>query len=223
MINSDYLNNFFLGYLPYISLGVFVAGLIYRIYHRNNTIQATSSQFISNDKTIFWGSTLFHVAIIMVFGGHIFGLLAPEWMYLWLMSNETKRLLAIGMGGLSGTLALIGIVMLAYRRFTNRRVRSSSQPQDYIIVSLILLQIALGLWGTVITAQSPLEDYLAMEHWAQGLVVFEPNSWHYIVNADMVYKLHIVNGFFIALIFPFTKLMHMIMIPINYAIDYFRR
>ncbi len=220
---SDYLNNFFLGYLPYIALGVFISGLLYRIYHRNNTIQVTSSQFISKDKNLFWGSTLFHYAIIMVFFGHIFGLLAPEWMYIWLISNETKRLLAIIMGGSSGIVALIGIALLTYRRFTNKKVQNTGKLQDYIIVSLLLMQIALGLWGTYITSQSPLEDYLAMEHWAQGLVIFKPNAWKYIIDADLVYKLHIVNGFFICIIFPFTKLMHMVMIPINYALDHFRK
>ncbi|MFV0521342.1 MAG: respiratory nitrate reductase subunit gamma [Mangrovibacterium sp.] len=223
MTTSDYLNNFFLGYLPYISLGVFVAGLLYRIYHRNNTIQVTSSQFISKDKTIFWGSTLFHYAIIMVFFGHIFGLLAPEWMYRWLMTNETKRMLAIVMGGLSGGVALIGVAMLTYRRFTNKKVKAAGKLQDYLIVSLILIQIALGLWGTYITSQSPLEDYIAMEHWAQGLVIFKPDSWQHIIDADLVYKLHIVNGFFICILFPFTKLIHMIMVPINYAIDGLRK
>ena len=81
MTISDYLNNFLLGYLPYIALGVFVTGFIYRIRHRNNTIQATSSQFISNDTSIRLGSPLFHYAIILVFLGHIFGLLTPEWLY----------------------------------------------------------------------------------------------------------------------------------------------
>lgn len=223
MTSSDYLNSFFLGYLPYIAMAVFVTGLIYRICRRNNTIQVTSSQFVSKDKSVFWGSTLFHYAIIMVFFGHLFGLLAPEWMYRWLMTNETKRMLAIIMGSISGGVALIGIIMLTYRRFTNKRVKATGKPQDYLIVSLLLFQIALGLWGTHITAQAPLQDYLDMEHWAQGTAIFKPNSWEHIVDADMVFKLHIVNGFLICIIFPFTKLMHMVMVPINYAIDYFRK
>lgn len=220
---TDYLNNFFLGYLPYIALGVFTAGFIYRAVKHNNTIQATSSQFISNDKSIRWGSTLFHYAIILVFLGHIFGLLTPEWLYTWLISNETKRLLAIIMGSLSGIAALTGITILALRRFTNIRVRTTGQLQDYIIVALLLFQIALGLWGTYITTQSPLEDYMAMEHWAQGIVIFEPDSWKYIAHQSWVYKLHIINGFLIFIVFPFTKLMHMVMVPVHFVIDSFRK
>lgn len=222
MILADVLNNFFLGYLPYISVAVFVTGVGYKVYRRNNTIQATSSQFVSNDKNVLWGSTLFHFAIVMVVVGHILGLFTPEWLYTLLVSNETKRLLAMIMGALSGIVALIGITMLVMRRFMNKRVRATSKPQDYIIASLILLQILLGLWGTYITSQSPLETYMAMDHWAQGIAILEPDAWRYVADVDVIYKLHFVNGFLIFMIFPFTKLMHMIMVPINYALDHFR-
>lgn len=223
MTTSDYLNNFFLGYLPYIALSVFLCGFFYRVYRRNNTIQVTSSQFVKKDKSLIWGSMLFHFAIIVVFFGHIFGLLMPEWMYSWFMSNQTKMLLAIIMGSISGIIALIGITILTARRFTDKRVIATSKPQDFIIAALILLQIALGLWGTYITSNSPLENYMAMDHWAQGIAIFKPDSWLYIADASIIYKLHIVNGFLIFLIFPFTKLMHMVVVPINFLIDYFRK
>ncbi len=223
MITAEYLNNFFLGYLPYVALTVLATGLIYRTIRRNNTIQASSSQFISNDKSLRWGSTLFHYAILLVLLGHILGLLTPEWLYNWFMTNETKRLLAILMGSISGAAALVGITLLVVRRFSNKRVWATSKIQDYVIVVLLLVQISLGLWCTYITTQSSLEDYMAMEYWAQGIFIFEPDSWKYIADADLIYKIHIVNGFLIFIIFPFTKLMHMIMVPVQYAIDHFRK
>lgn len=166
---------------------------------------------------------LFHYAIILVFFGHIFGLLTPEWVYDWFMSNETKRLIAITMGSITGIGALIGITMLTIRRFTNIRVRATSKPQDYIIVLLLLIQIILGLWCTYITSQSSLAEYMSAEYWAQGVVLFKPNPWMFITDLDIIYKLHIVNGFLIFIIFPFTKLMHMIMVPVNFALDYFKK
>jgi len=97
-----------------------------------------------------------------------------------------------------------------------------SKDKDILWGSL-LLQIALGLWGTYITTRSPIGDYVAMEDWAQGIIVFQPDSWKYIANADWVYKLHIINGFLIFIIFPFTKLMHMVMVPVNFVLDFFRK
>lgn len=220
---TDYFNSFFFGLMPYVALGVFIAGFIYRLCHRNPSVQATSTQFLSNDCALRLGSPLFHFAILGVLAGHILGLLAPEPLYIWLISNETKRLLAIVMGSLTGLAALAGIILLCLRRFTNLRVRIDSRPADYFIVILLLAQIAIGLGGTYITSQSPLSDYMALDHWAQGLVIFEPDAWRWIAGASLVHKLHIIIGILILLIFPFTKLMHMIVAPVGYALEWLRR
>ena len=220
MTAADYLNSFLFGLMPYVALGMFVGGFFYRLLHRNPSIQATSTQFLSNDRTLRLGSPLFHFAILGVLAGHIFGLLAPEPLYIWLISNETKRLLAIVMGGITGIVSLIGIAMLCMRRFTNLRVRVSSHPGDFFIVILLLVQIVLGLGGTYVTSHAPLDDYMALDHWAQGLFIFEPDAWRWIAEASLIHKLHIVVGICILLIFPFTKLMHMIVAPVRYMLEY---
>ena len=202
-------------YLPYVAFGIFIAGLIWRIRHANPTIQALSTQFLSNDKMIKWGSPLFHFAVIGVFFGHIFGLLAPEPLYIWLMSNETKRLLAIIMGGAAGIVAFAGITLMMIRRFSNERVSVRSSA-DKAIVVLIFVQILTGLLGTYVTSQSPLEAYMTIDHWAQGLFIFKPDSWIHLLDTSLIHKIHILLGFLIVIVFPFTKLMHMVATPIQY-------
>lgn len=213
---TDYLNNLLLGYFPYIALAVFATGVLYHLWISDKTIQATSSQFLRGGKGMFWGSTLFHYAILLVLAGHIFGLLTPEWLYRLIMTDETKRLLAIIMGSLSGGVALIGITMLVIRRIGDARIRAVSSFQDYFIPILIIVQILLGLTCTYITANSPIENYLSVDYWAQGLVWFEPDAWKYIADINIFYVLHIVNGFLIFILFPFTKFMHMLMAPVRY-------
>lgn len=215
-IMNDYLNNLLLGYFPYMALAVFAAGVIYHLWISNKTVQATSSQFLRGGKGMFWGSTLFHYAILLVVLGHIFGLLTPEWLYTLVMTNETKRLLAIIMGSLSGGVALVGIVYLLFRRIGDARIRAISSFQDYFIPILLIVQIILGLTCTYITARSPIENYLSVDYWAQGIAWFEPDAWKYIADINILYVLHIVNGFLIFILFPYTKLMHMLMIPVRY-------
>ena len=72
------MHTFLFQYLPYIAGALFVCGVTYRIAAQGKTVQAYSTQFLSNDLLLKWGSNLFHVGIIMVFFGHIFGLLAPD-------------------------------------------------------------------------------------------------------------------------------------------------
>ncbi len=205
-------------YFPYLALGVFLTGFYWRFTKHNDTVQALSTQYLSNDRDLKVGSNLFHFAIIGVFFGHIFGLLAPEPLYIWLISNETKRILAIIGGGAAGLVALVGIVMLAKRRFTNERVLANSTFADKLAVVLIMVQIITGLLGTVVTAFSPLEAYLTIDHWAQGLFIFNPRPEHYLAATSFIHKLHIVLGFVIFCLFPFTKLMHMVVIPLKYFV-----
>lgn len=213
---SLWSNTLLFAYFPYIALGVFLAGFYWRFKAHNASVQALSTQYLSNDREIRWGSNLFHFAIVGVFFGHIFGLLAPEPLYIWLMSNETKRLLAIVMGGMTGLVALIGIAMMAKRRFMNPAVVAKSSFADKFVVVLILVQIVTGLLGTIVTAFSPLESYLAIDHWAQGLFIFRPEPGTWLADTSFIHKLHMVLGFVIFCVFPFTKLMHMVVVPVKY-------
>ena len=198
------MHTFLFQYLPYIAGALFVCGVTYRIAAQGKTVQAYSTQFLSNDPLLKWGSNLFHVGIILVFFGHIFGLLAPEWSYDWLIT-------------------LVGICLLTLRRFTNSRVVANSHLGDYLFVVLIFLQIVTGLLGTVETVNSDLDHYMNLDRWAQGLFTFMPQASDYIVHASLPHKIHILLGFLLVIIFPFTKLMHMTAIPVRYLIDYFQR
>lgn len=215
------MHTFLFQYLPYIAGTLFICGVTYRIAAQGNTVQAYSSQFLSNDSLLKWGSNLLHVGIILVFFGHIFGLLAPEWSYDWLITNEQKRQLAIVMGSGAGLITLAGISMLTLRLFTNRNVVANSNFGDYLFVVLIFLQIVTGLMGTVETINSDLDHYMNLDRLAQGLFTFLPGASDYIADASLPHKIHILLGFLLVIIFPFTKLMHMVAIPVRYIIDFF--
>ena len=212
----DYLNNLFLGYLPYIALAAFTIGVIYHLIIADKNVHATSTMFLKKDRLMLWGSPMFHFGIILVFFGHVFGLLTPPALIEVFMPLATKRLIAITMGAGAGLIALGGIFLLILRRFFDIRIRRTGSFQDYFIILLIALQICLGLLSTFYTSRSTLANYLTFDFWAQGLVWFEPDAWRYIATADIIYKLHIINGFFIFIIFPYTKLMHMVKVPVLY-------
>ena len=44
----------------------------------------------------------------------------------------------------------------------------------------------------------------------------------FIVHASLPHKIHILLGFLLVIIFPFTKLMHMVALPVRYLIDYLK-
>ncbi len=215
---ATYINEILLQFLPYIALTVVIFGTLTRIIFFRASIQATSTQALDNGRMFKLGIYLFHYGIVFVFLGHIFGLLTPECLYDWLFSPAFKRILAIGLGGFFGAMAFVGMMLLTIRRFADGPVSVTSSLQDKYIDVWLLLQIGLGLGCTVLSACGSLANYLSFDDWAQGLVVFKSAPWEYISHCNPLYKIHIVNGFLIFLVFPYSKLIHFVATPLGYLL-----
>lgn len=212
----SFWDNSLFNYLPHIAIGLLIFGVITRFVKASKTIQATSTQLLSNDKMFNWSIMLFHYGIVFVLLGHIFGLFTPRWLYELVMTPDTKRMLAISMGSFFGICAFIGIVTLTIRRFTNERIHDNSSVHDIFISLLISVQIFLGVWSTAITAVSPPEQYFMLDTWAKGVVTFQPDAASVMAQMSLIHKLHILGGLFIFILFPYSKLMHFLVTPIQY-------
>lgn len=214
---ENYINNLLFTYLPHIAMAVFWFGLITRIILTSKSIQANSSQFLSHGG-LRLGSNMFHYAIIIVFFGHFTGLFTPAKLYHLVMTTETKRIIAMIMGSIFGLLSLAGIIILIVRRINSERVNHNSSVQDYLIAFLLMFEISLGMFSVSQTAGSSVENYAALGIWAQKIITFQPDAASVIADHSLIYKLHIVTGLLIFIIFPYTKLMHMIMLPVAYYV-----
>lgn len=211
---DNYINNFLFTYLPHIALAIFAFGLITRLIMMNRTVQAESTQFLV-DKKVKLGSNLFHVGIIFVFFGHL-SLFIPEWLYHLVMTTETKRMIALTMGSFFGIMAIVGMSILVIRRFNAPRIKANSSFQDYFIIILLLVEAILGLTAVAGTATTSIEKYAALSEWAQAVVTFQPDAGAILASHSIQYKIHIVIGLLIFMIFPYTKLMHMLVYPFVY-------
>jgi len=212
----NFLNQFFFGYFPYIALGIFVIGSALRYDRDQYSWKADSSQLLSK-KGMRVGSNLFHIGIIFLFFGHFFGLLTPEWVYHPFMTAGFKQVMAMTAGGIFGTLCLIGLVMLLNRRLTNKRIRATSHPADIMILVVLLVQLVLGLITIPFSAQHlDGSSMIALANWAQHIVTFRSGAAAFIVNEAWVFKLHLVLGMGIFVLFPFTRLVHIWSVPVQY-------
>ena len=211
---DNYINNLLFTYFPHIALAIFFFGLVTRLILINRTVQAESTQFLA-DKKVKLGSNLFHVGIIFVFFGHL-TLFIPEWLYHLVMTTETKRIIALSMGSFFGLMAVVGMTILIFRRSTDPRIKENSSFQDYFIIILLLVEAIVGLTAVAETATAPIEKYAALSHWAQAVVTFQPDAGVILANHPIQFKIHIVTGLFIFMIFPYTKLMHMLVYPFVY-------
>ena len=215
---ENYINNFLFTYFPHISIAVFWFGLFTRIMLVNRSIKATSTQLLTDGK-IRMGSNLFHVGIIAVFFGH-FTLFIPAEVYHLVMTTETKRIIALTFGTVFGLIAFTGMIILAVRRSTDERLIRNSRFHDYFIIFLLIAEAGLGLFSVFATATSSVENYAALGEWAVKIISFQPDAGAVLAGHSFVYKTHIFIGLLIFMIFPYTKLMHMLVFPMVY---FFRR
>jgi nitrate reductase gamma subunit len=210
--------NFFLFQVyPYIALTVLALGSIARYERDPFTWKSRSSQFLRR-KQLVLGSVLFHVGILIIFFGHLVGLLTPLWFFHFLgISHTFKQWLAILVGGGGAILALAGGAMLLHRRLTDPRILATSSNADIGILALLLLQLVLGVLTIFISLQH-LDggEMVRFMTWSQGIFTFQTDAWENVANASIIFKAHIFLGLTIFLLFPVTRLVHMLSMPVRY-------
>ncbi len=202
------LDTFLFGLYPYICLTVFLLGSLIRFDRDQYTWKSDSSQLLKVGQ-LRWGSNLFHIGVLFLFFGHLFGMLTPHFLYEHFISAGDKQLLAMTAGGIAGILAFIGVSVLLHRRLSEPRIRVNSKTSDIVLLVLLWLQLALGLATLPLSAQH-LDGSMMMRlaEWAQRIVTFRTGAPEVLAEAGWLFKAHMVLGMSIFLIFPFTRLVH---------------
>jgi nitrate reductase gamma subunit len=211
------MHEFFFGTFPYIALSVLLLGSIARYERDPFTWKSSSSQLLRR-KQLIMGSVLFHVGVLIIFAGHFVGLLTPIGVFDAVgISHGVKQLLAALGGGAAGIMAIAGGIMLAHRRLTDPRIRATSTFADTGIILILILQLFLGLVTVPISLQHLDGQEMAnLMAWANGIFIFDGAAASYIEDVNIVFKLHIVLGLTIFILFPFTRLVHMLSAPVRY-------
>ncbi len=213
----DYLNQFIFGYYPYLCLTVCIIGSILRFEHGQYSWRSGSSQLLRRRQLMF-GSVLFHVGILIIFLGHLGGLLTPIWVFDALgISHGAKQILAIVAGGFAGILCFIGIVLLIHRRLFDQRIWATSSFGDTAILLLLFAQLSLGLL-TIFVSLNHLDgqEMVKFMEWAQRIVTFRGGAALLVADVHPIFKAHLFLGLTIFLVFPFTRLVHMLSAPVWY-------
>jgi len=214
---TGFLNTLLFGIYPYIALVILVLGTVVRYDREPYTWRSGSSQLLRR-KQLVWGSVLFHVGVLVIFFGHLIGLLTPIAVFDAIgVSHGAKQLLAIIAGGVAGIMAIVGATMLVHRRLFDARVRAASSSSDTLIILLLWVQLALGL-ATIPISMQHLDGHEMVKFmsWAQGIFTFNSAASVYVADASPIFKTHLFLGLTILLLFPFTRLVHMLSVPLRY-------
>ena len=211
------MNHFLFGVYPYIAITVMILGSVVRYETEPFSWKSSSSQLLRRKQFVI-GSVLFHLGVLMILGGHFVGLLTPlaVWDALG-VSHGAKQIFAMTAGGIAGILAMVGGLILLHRRLTDPRIRANSTLADTGILILLMAQLTLGLCTIAVSARHlDGHEMVKLMQWAQGIAYFGPDPAAHLAGVALIFKLHILLGLTIFLLFPFTRLVHMLSVPLRY-------
>ena len=213
------IENFLFGVYPYIALSIFFLGSLIRFDRDQYSWKSDSSQLLSK-KYLRLGSNLFHIGILAIFAGHFVGLLTPHAVFIALgVSDMTHQLVAIVAGFIFGVIALLGGLILWFRRMFNKRVSKASRKSDKFILSWLLITLMIGLSTIPVSIghsnHGDASVMIALSDWVKSIVTFNPQP-ELLANVDTVFKVHMFFGLTVFLVFPFTRLIHVWSAPVTY-------
>ena len=183
-------------------------GSLARFDRDQYTWKSDSSQMLRTG-TLRWGSNLFHVGILFLFFGHLFGQLTPHWMYEPFISAPQKQLLAIVAGGVAGSICFVGLTLLLHRRIFDPRIRLTSHRTDLAILVILWVQLCLGLITLPLSWEHRHDagTMLVLASYLQGIATLQPDAGA-LAAVAWPFKVHMLLGMTIFLLFPFSRLVH---------------
>ncbi len=201
------------GVLPYVVVVLFLVVTIQRYRMKAFSYSSLSSQFLENQHH-FWGSVPFHYGILVVLLGHVLGFLMPKAILAW--NAEPLRLMVLEVTGIAfAVLTLVGLVNIILRRFSSRLTRKVTTRGDWVVYLLLLIQVLSGIGVAVFHGWGSSWFATNLTPWLWSLVKLSPEV-QYVAPLPAMVKLHVLNAFVLIGFFPFTRLVHILVVPNPY-------
>jgi nitrate reductase gamma subunit len=198
---------------PYIATATAIGATIYRSMYRAFTISSMSSQLLERKK-LYWGSVAFHYGIVLVLLGHLLALLLPKSLRLW--NAVPVRMYLLELTGLAmGIWALAGLVILIWRRLSEKRLRVISTPMDIVVLVLLLVSTLSGVLVATFYRFGSTWFTAIFTPYLLSLLTLQPNLG-LVSPLPWLVKLHVINFFVLLAVFPFSRLVHIIAYPLGY-------
>jgi nitrate reductase gamma subunit len=203
--------------LPYVSITVFLVGHWWRYRHDQFGWTTRSTQLLER-RRLRPAILLFHLGLFAVIGGHVLGILVPASLTERVgVSEDLYHAVSVTAGTLAGVMMLAGFVLLLARRETDARVRATTTRVDRATYLLLGAMLVTGMYATV--GENLLlggYDYReTVAPWFRGLFTFDPDT-SLISGAPLVYQMHVIAGWLLYALWPFSRLVHAWSVPVAY-------
>jgi nitrate reductase gamma subunit len=201
------------GIFPYVAVALAVAVGLYRYFVERYSWSSYSSQFLES-RALYWGSVPWHYAILLILLAHLLAFLFPAgWGALL---GRPLRLYLLEISGMAlGLATVVAVLLLMLRRAMNDRVATVTTAIDWLVLAVLLVQVATGVYIAFTLRWGSVWYLHTATPWLWSLVKFDPQV-QYLAVLPTVVKIHAVNAFVLLAIFPFSRLVHVVSVPLSY-------
>lgn len=210
------MNTFFYGILPYIALTIFIGGTIIRYTFFERGWTTKSSEFLAK-KSLKWANPIFHLGLLMAFGGHVIGILVPKFVTEAAGTDEaTYHMISLAGGLPAAVLFLGGFLWLMKRRFFgSARMKANTSSMDKLLYLVLLLTILSGTAGTLSNITAGFDYRESISPWFRSVLMLSPDV-SLMKDVPAIFQFHMFMWMMTAILFPFTRLVHCLSLPFEY-------
>lgn len=199
--------------LPYLAFALFVLVSIRRYIRETFTFSSLSSQFLENQHH-FWGLVPFHYGIIVVLTGHVVGFLIPREVLWW--NSVPLRLYILEISAfIFALLTLVGLISVIVRRGTVPKMKMVTSVADWVLFGIFILQVLTGLYTAIFHSWGSSWFAAVATPYLWSLLTLNPDI-SFITALPWMVKLHIIGAYVMIAFFPFTRLVHALVVPNPY-------
>ena len=210
------LNDLIFIALPYATLALVLLVTPYRFLSNRLTWSAYSTQFLER-KVLYWGINPWHYGILPILLAHIVGFAFPGLFKPFLGNPPTLVAVESVLLGL-GIFALVGILLLLLRRVNSGMLKRVTFGPDWLVLFLLAFQAGTGIYIGLFMRWGSQWYLHAAVPYLWSIVSFHPQI-EYVADLPLVFKLHAACAFLIVAVLPFTKLVHMLYLPVDFIKD----
>lgn len=207
-MKSAFTTNFLWGVYPYFCFLLFVAVPVIRLIYRPFGFTTRASGLFNRD-VLGAASLTLHWGLLLLFLAHLAGLIGG------LLGLESWVAFFYWAGLIGGCSVLLGSIIALARRFAVPEVKAMSQWDDYLVHFFLIALVGLGLYQVIVDKIFGVA-YTASS-WFASISQFNPQP-ALMDSASLLSKWHVFLALTFFALFPFTKLVHLWALPLNYFV-----
>ena len=198
---------------PYVAMALFIAGLAVRY-------ASTRGAALPKARALFVGAGWLRLSLVLLFLGHLAGLLFPSQIVLW-NTVPARLYLLEGFAFVLGVATLVGWAGVMWRHLGRSGGSVASQLADVVFLSLSFAALLSGLLTAVCYRWGSSWSATTLTPYAWSLLRGNPVA-ALAAQLPFLVRLHVLSSLAALAIIPLTRLAPLLMVPLHNGLGLFR-